>query len=334
MPTKLISREFTITSTGRFVIEMPFKANITAHLWGGGGGGGGFDSDSPWGGVGSPGLYNTTTFSVNRGDILEVVVGQGGNGGGSINGSSPGGRAGNSRIQINGNNNLSFNGGQGGNSGPIGSGGAGGGGGGASAILINSALAIVAAGGGGGGGAGDGGQSQGQISNASIQNNATGAAATDYRGENGQNKTGNGGGGGAGGGGYPGGQGGAIVGLDRTAYAGQCGGNFPIFSANTGVNTPYYKPGFAAGGSSGGGNGQNGRVFIQIEPTGLFGIKTGGEWSQVSEAFVKISGAWKDIEKIFIKVDDNWREVQGAGQRNLDFVANTQLYSTSIRSFT
>jgi hypothetical protein len=75
-------------------------------------------------------------------------------------------------------------------------------------------------------------------------------------------------------------------------------------------------------------------VFVQIEPTGLFGIKTGGEWSQVSEAFVKISGAWKDIEKIFIKVDDNWREVQGAGQRNLDFVANTQLYSTSIRSFT
>ena len=51
--------------------------------------------------------------------------------------------------------------------------------------------------------------------------------STDYRGENGQSKSGDGGGGGGGGGGYLGGQGGATYAGDSTAFAGQCGGIYP-----------------------------------------------------------------------------------------------------------
>lgn len=481
--TRIIQREFIVQSgtgtIGRYQVTMPFRANITVHAWGGGGGGGGDDTGSPWGGTGAHGLYNTTNLVVNKGDLLEVFVGKGGLGGGSINGSSPGGSGGPSRTNVNGNNAFSFNGGTGGTSGSIPSGGAGGGGGGASGVILNNVPVLVAGGGGGAGGAGDGGASQGQITIASINNNAmnnlifirssnyningrdwtanyfivvgsrrnsierghnlavinastlalesynvydtwgnptgsgleqalnavgtgkiivlfnadacsltstarnilqtkygspqtatwtkvrrshafigiagasfvpieafsdssvvevsrpfSGIVVTDYRGENGQSKgNANGGAGGAGGGGYPGGQGGAIVSGDSSAYAGQCGGNFPLFSATTGTNTPYYKTGFSAGGARPGGNGQNGRVFLLIEPIGLASVKVAGEWKQVPETFVKVDGTWRDIDTIYIKINDSWKEIGGAGQGDIALPGATDNYGISTRSY-
>jgi hypothetical protein len=161
----------------------------------------------------------------------------------------------------------------------------------------------------------------------------TGISVTDYRGENGQTKGGDGGGAGGGGGGYPGGQGGAVFGGDASGFAGQCGGNNPALPATTGTNSPYYKSGFAAGGGRSGGNGQNGRVVLLIEPIGLNSVKLDGEWKQINESFVKVAGQWKDVDLIYVKVNDSWKEVNGAGQRDITLLGNTQVYGTSTRSY-
>jgi len=319
-------------TVGRYQVTMPFRASITAHAWGAGGGGGGLD---PEGGVGSPGLYNVTTFQVERGDTLEVFVGTAGQFGQTTvrRGGSPGGPGGNSRLNIDGNSTRSFNGGTGGAAGLAGWSGGGGGGGGASGVLVNNSPVLIAGGGGGGAGGGsyrdpNAGRQQG-----SIFNNATGAADNDYRGENGQTK-GNpdGGGGGGGGGGYPGGQGGAVHPGDTPGFAGQCGGNFPVFAPTTGTGTAYYKAGFG-GGASYSASGQNGRVFLLIEPISLVSVKVAGEWEQVQEAFVKVDGTWRDIDTIYIKIDDAWREINGTGQGDVALAGNTQSYGTSTRSF-
>lgn len=300
---------------GRYTVEIPFSANITAHAWGAGGGGGGNDAGTI-GGLGSPGLYNTTTFQVDNGDVLEVFVGRAGRGGASNDGGAPGGAAGSSRISIDGDSTKSFNGGAGSAAGPRPYSGGGGGGGGASGILVNNTPVLIAAGGGGGGGAGNDGNSAGTYArrDASISKNAIGAAGSDYRGENGQIKDGDGGGAGAGGGGYPGGRGGAINTGDSSASAGQCGGNFPVYSATMGTNTPYYKSGFAGGGDRGSGNGQNGRVVLVIEPVGSqAAVKVGGSWKQIEESYTKIDGNWKLIDSVFIKIGNNWQSIDSTG---------------------
>ena len=145
---------FSGGTIGRYQVTMPFRANITAHAWGAGAGPGGLP---PEGGRGSPGLYNTTYFPVNRGDVVEVFVGTGGQPAAPTVarvGSTPGGAGGSSVINIGSNAAKSFNGGRGGSAGPGGWSGAGGGGGGASGVLVNGVPAIVAGGGGGGGGGG------------------------------------------------------------------------------------------------------------------------------------------------------------------------------------
>jgi len=161
----------------RYQVTMPFRANITAHAWGAGGGGGGMDAGTV-GGIGSSGLYNTTSFQVDKGDIVEVFVGSGGTGGGSSALGAGGGSPGSSRTSIDGDDTKSFNGGGGGRAGTArkGSSGGGGGGGGASGVLVNNIPTIVAGGGGGGGGAGNDGNSGSNYSrrDASINNNATG----------------------------------------------------------------------------------------------------------------------------------------------------------------
>lgn len=327
------TRTTSEASVGRYLVTMPFKAKITAHVWGAGGGGGGLD---PEGGVGASGLYNTSEFQVQRGDVVEVFVGSGGQYGRTTVrvGGSPGGPGGPSRINVNGSGARSFNGGTGGSAGLGGWSGGGGGGGGASGVLVNNNPAVVAGGGGGGAGGGSYRDQNAGRQQGSIFNNAIGASGTDYRGENGQNKGGpDGGGGGAGGGGYPGGQGGAVHPGDTPGFAGQCGGNFPVFAATTGTGTAYYKSGFGAGGSSGGGNGQNGRVVLLIEPLSLMSIKVVGQWEQISEAFVKVGGTWQDIDTVFIKINNTWREINGAGQGDITLAENTQNYGTSIRSF-
>jgi hypothetical protein len=113
---------------GRYAITMPFRANVSAYVWGAGGGGGGMDAGSQ-GGLGSPGLYNEGFFEVERGDVLEVFVGAGGRGGSSNSGGAPGGPGGFSRVLINGSDALSLNGGSGTAAGPRPYSGGGGGGG-------------------------------------------------------------------------------------------------------------------------------------------------------------------------------------------------------------
>ncbi len=235
---------------GRYLFTLPYSASVEAHVWGGGGSGGaGSDAGSNFfggiafyaapGGSGSPGLYNTQTFAVAPGDVIEVFVGSAGQpstvirGARHNGGNTPGGNGGASRTLVGGVAAQSFNGGRGGQGGRTGfvttgagMGGAsgfitgggtgGGGGGGASGVLVNSSPAIVAGGGGGGGGSGFApdfavnGTQGGGDSNAAITKNAIGATPGDNRGENGRDVGSNdiGGGGGGGGGGYPGGQGG------------------------------------------------------------------------------------------------------------------------------
>jgi len=160
---------------GRYQVTLPFRANITAHAWAAGGGGGGMDAGT-LGGIGAPGLYNTTSFEVDRGDLVEVFVGKGGNGGSSSSGGAPGGAAGLSRTSINGDATKSFNGGAGSAAGPGGTSGGGGGGGGASGVLVNNVPMLVAGGGGGGGGAGNDGNGSGKYArrDATITKNAFG----------------------------------------------------------------------------------------------------------------------------------------------------------------
>jgi hypothetical protein len=326
----------TDTSTGRYANTFPFDASITAHIWGGGGGGGGNDAFSR-GGRGSPGLYNTLSFVVSAGDTLEVAVGQRGGGGkGDLRGGPPGGVGGLGRTDIYSDSTLSLNGGKGGRAGIGGASGAGGGGGGSSVVLVNGTPILIAGGGGGGGGAGLFGRlliSQPLRPDATIDNNAIGRTPTDYRGENGQDKSGDGGGGGAGGGGYPGGEGGGTVVGDKNGFAGETGGNLPTNSASTGADTLYYKSGFAGGGSSGGGNGQDGRIVLEIEPVGIVSTKVSGEWKQVPEIFVKVSGAWKTVSEAQIKVDGSWRKVEDSGRGDIELPTASGNYGTVVRSY-
>lgn len=493
------TRTVGTNTVGRYQVTMPFKASVTAYAWGAGGGGGGMDAGSQ-GGLGAPGLYNTATFQVNKGDSLEIFIGSKGYGGGSNTGGAPGGAAGSSRTLINSDSAKSFNGGAGTAAGPVPYSGGGGGGGGASGVLVNNVPVLVAAGGAGGGGAGNDGNGPYARRDAVITNNAigdysigakaldidnassltlslqtqiveyntipkiaqppaasgstkvlgfgygfnasgtftrtvqtnnkvnlassgvltffarrdssqppesgedlhleystdgsnwtnittvshtvtadtwltrspqipsgakvsggvflrfrqsvtggsnftnkdlwamtsvfNGSPTLDFRGENGQTKGGDGGGAGGGGGGYPGGQGGAVYPGDASGYAGQCGGNFPDNTgATTGTNTAYYKPGYAAGGNRGGGSGQDGRVFLLIEPLGLNSVKVSDQWKQIQEAFVKVGGTWKDIDTIYIKIDDAWREINGSGQGDLTFDRPTSNYGISTRSY-
>jgi hypothetical protein len=238
-----------VTTIGRYVFTMPYAASITAHTWGAGGSGAaGYGTGGNWfggisfyaapGGSGSPGLYNTHTFEVAAGDVVEVFVGSAGLPGTVLKGTpydggnTPGGNGGASRTLVGGVAAQSYNGGRGGQGGRLamyqsggygsnyyrkaGGGTGGGGGGGASGVLVNNLPAIVAGGGGGGGGSGaapdfavNGTQGTGD-SNAAITKNATGETPGDNRGENGRDVGiyNFGGGGGGGGGGYPGGQGG------------------------------------------------------------------------------------------------------------------------------
>jgi len=328
----------TAPTYGRFQVTMPFRANITAYAWGAGAGPGGLP---PEGGRGSPGLYNTTYFAVNRGDVVEVFVGRGGQPAAPTVarvGSTPGGAGGSSVVNINGNSTKSFNGGRGGSAGPGGWSGGGGGGGGASGVLVNGVPAIVAGGGGGGGGGGSYSLVNDARQQGDITKNAIGAGGSDYRGENGSSKGVNeggadGGGAGGGGGGYPGGQGGGTPSGDIPGEAGQCGGNFPVFAASTGTNSPYYQNGYAGGSDPPNGTGQDGRVVLEIAPVGLTSIKIDGEWKQVSRSFIKVSGSWKSVTDIYIKVKDSWRSVENSGVNDITFTGTSASYGAVDRGF-
>jgi hypothetical protein len=202
-------------------------------------------------------------------------------------------------------------------------------------VLVNNQRVFVAGGGGGGGGAGNDGNLSDKYArrDASIDINANGANSSDYRGQNGQPKSGDGGGAGGGGGGYPGGQGGQVYPGDASGYAGQCGGNYPISNPSTGQNSEYYKPGYADGGARGGGNGQNGRVVLVFEPISLMAIKNLGFWKQVDEAFIKVNDTWADIDAVFIKSNNEWRSINDAGQGDVALSPFTSDYGTSTRDF-
>ena len=318
---------------GRYTLTVPCQAQITAYVWGAGGGGGGMDAGSQ-GGLGSPGLFNTHTFTVSRNQTIEVVVGRQGAGGGSNTGGAPGGSGGLSRTSITGDQSLSLNGGDGTASGPAPYSGGGGGGGGASAVLVDNVPIVVAGGGGGGGGAGNDGNGPYARRDATIANNAIGSADTDLRGENGQPKGGDGGGAGGGGGGYPGGQGGAVVSGDASGYAGQSGGNLPANSAALGTDNKYYVSGIADGGARGGGNGQPGRVVLEIVPQGLMGVKAFGSWRSIDTVYTKVSGTWREVTEAFVKVNGRWRKIESASDNTIsEFETASSNYGKIVRPY-
>ena len=262
---------------GRYTLTSPMAADIVAYLWGAGGGGGGNDAGSR-GGDGAPGQFHKVNFSVDVGDVIEVVVGDGGTAGGSSAGGAGGGTGGASRVNLAGFG--SFSGANGAAAGPRGSSGGGGGGGGASLVLVNGIPVGVAGGGGGGGGAGNDGNSAGLIA---IRNATTaypdiaqiysGASAVELsgnvepmNGQRGQGISGDGGGGGGGGGGWQGGSGGTVRGGDSSSYGGQSGGNYPFsqlfkhtagnvsFTVPAGVSTIKLVSAVAGGAGGGSGN--------------------------------------------------------------------------------
>ena len=323
------------SKTSSYTVTMPFKAHITAKLWGAGGGGGGMDAGS-YGGSGAPGLYNVYSFDVEIGDVLEVSVGSAGLGGSSNSGSAPGGRGGDARVNLDGTPQLSFNGGKGTAAGPSPYSGGGGGGGGATIVLKNGIPVVVAGGGAGGGGGGNDGNGAGQTTRrtATIANNANGLSVTDYRGENGQLKGGDGGGAGGGGGGYPGGQGGAVAGGDASGFCGQCGGNFPVRTPLPGEITSYNGVTYSLGGQAGGGNGAAGIAILEIEPISLLAVKTSGAWASIGTAYAKISGAWRPVEAIYTKVYGNWKQVNGVGDKTgVEFSGSGTNYGSVDRPF-
>jgi hypothetical protein len=268
--------EYTQTC-GRYTLTSPMAMDIVAYLWGGGGGGGGMDAGSR-GGDGAPGQFHKVNFSVEQGDLIEVVVGDGGTAGSSNSGSAPGGIGGASRVNLPGFG--SFSGANGSAAGPRPYSGAGGGGGGASLVLVNGVPVAVAGGGGGGGGAGNDGNSAGVIAirnaltaypdTAQLYSGATAVqvsgTAEPLPGQRGQGKNGDGGGAGGGGGGWAGGSGGTVRGGDSSSYGGQSGGNYPFnqifkhtpgnvsFRAPDSVSTIELISAVAGGGGGGSGN--------------------------------------------------------------------------------
>ena len=345
---------------GRYLFTMPYAAAITAHVWGAGGSGAaGSDFGSNWlggssyyappGGRGSPGLYNTQTFTVAAGDQVEVMVGSAGVPGTVLRGApvdggnTPGGAGGASRTDVGGVAAQSYNGGQGGQGGRgwtgaryaiLGGGTGGGGGGGASGVLVNNSPAIVAGGGGGGGGSGiapdfavNGSQGGGD-SNAAITKNAIGDTPGDNRGENGRNVGSNdiGGGGGGGGGGYPGGQGGmSRASLDSlgfhygfspaggTGFHGKCGGNYPAYPASTGAGTLYYDARYGQGGAGGIGS------TLSYSPGRAIGMGAAGGTTSFSDPAPGQSGTDGRVVLIMepiglssVKVGGEWRQITEA----------------------
>jgi hypothetical protein len=203
------------------------------------------------------------------------------------------------------------------------------------------------------------------------------SVGSDKRGENGRDVGSNdiGGGGGGGGGGYPGGQGGmSRASLDSlgfhygfnprggTGFYGECGGNYPLYTASTGAGTQYYDARYGQGGAGGigsvvtigmstaagrggvtstvrttdpapGQSGTDGRVVLIIEPIGLSSVKVGGEWRQITDAFYKVGGVWKDISDIFIKIDNQWKPIEGGGGATPPVTKNPNDYGTNNRSY-
>lgn len=201
-PDSITSTTYSVPGTYTYIIPAGVhSANLT--VGGAGGGAGGYDGPNP-SYAGFAGNVVTATIQVTPGDVFTFIVGSGG--GAGIHAAGTGGGTGG--VDPAG----TYNGGRGGNAGPVPISGGGGGGGAATTVRLGATQVIVAAGGGGRGGSGlySGGQGQGATS---YNATSTGAQGVD--------KSGDGAGGGGGGAGYPlGGAGGAVVGGDSGAYSG------------------------------------------------------------------------------------------------------------------
>jgi hypothetical protein len=170
------------------------------------------------------------------------------------------------------------------------------------------------------------------------------ALSGDWRGQNGQSKTGDGGTGGGGGGGYPGGIGGLTNSGDSGANCGQTGGNYPVLTAKTGTDSEYYISGVATGGGGTSGNqtltginGGPGYAVLIINPevgyAPISGIKVAGTWRQVTAAYVKVAGEWKIIESSYVKKDGKWRQIRSTGDRTLtEFTGETTEYGSVVKT--
>ena len=218
-PDSITTTTYSTPGTYTYIIPAGVhSANLTVA--GAGGGAGGFDGPNP----SQPGFAGNTvtaTIQVTPGDVFTFIVGGGGSAG--VHATGSGGGAGG--IDPAG----TYNGGRGGNAGPVPISGGGGGGGAATTVRLGATQIIVAAGGGGRGGSGlfSGGQGQGATA---YNATSTGAQGVD--------KSGDGAGGGGGGAGYPlGGAGGAVVGGDSGAYSGINGQTLAPIGAGISIGT-------------------------------------------------------------------------------------------------
>jgi hypothetical protein len=207
---------------------------------------------------------------------------------------------------------VSYSGGRGGNSGPVGRSGAGGGGGGATVIVVNSGVIGLAGGGAGGGGGGNTGAAAG----GSAPGPNGQAAPGENAGQNGTNKASDGGGGGGGGGGFAGGQGGTTLSGDQGGYAGYYGSGQGNATANPsgrtpGGNTNTYRRGAGQGGASNGGLGTAGTAMFEFDVSGVF-VHNSGSFTPVVQTYIKANDAWNTIKSIYIKQNGTWVPVNGS----------------------
>ena len=213
-------------------------------------------------------------------------------------------------ILITSNDQGSYTGGRGGNSGVAGGSGAGGGGGGATVVFKSTVLQACAGGGGGGGGGGNVGIAAGQDAPGSRGQAPVGTPA----GQNGTNKNGDGGGGGGGGGGLGGGNGGESPGGDIGGLAGAygLGSGTPVEPNGVtpgGSTHPYYKGGTARGGDTAQ-QGTGGYAVLVFDVGGTF-VHQNGNFTVAQKVWIKTAVAWQRVKTTWVRDNGAWEPVLG-----------------------
>ena len=137
------------------------------------------------------------------------------------------------------------------------------------------------------------------------------------RGGKGQDKQADGGGGGGGGGGLLGGSGGTTPGGDIGAYSGDYGYEYQIESTRSYNrllidNNPY---GYGQGGGFGDA-GIGGAAIIESVKTDIK-YKSGGQFIDVKEIFVKNASSWNKVQEVYVKQNGYWQRLYGDNTPNV-----------------
>jgi len=291
---------------------------VNFAIVGAGGGGGGADAGRE-GSAGLPGKRVIGKVTLNAGNYITCVLGQGGFAGQSNAGTAAGGVGGFGEL-YNGN---SFCGGTGGNGGPYGGSGGGGGGGAATTLRYGSGNLIVGVAAGGGGGGGAGINSNGYIKSYDPYLEVSQTSANNTAGGKGLNHRYDGGGAGGGGGGLPSGSGGIwSADYDTGAMSGSTGySSWAIgttqeayFSTILASNSNYINAG--AGGAPRS-NGQGGYAIFSstILLTNVRNTTNSG-WVNPYLIYVRHGNAWTTVNEAYIRANNSWVKIFGDNPLN------------------